>query len=243
MEERGTTIALLLLLLVWCVMGAWDGLKKRNIRLILHGRFDLNICWSGLPTLVVGAVCAFFAFVFGQVLVNGLIGLANTCHQDMNCTLQVAILPLFTYWVSIVLLLMAVGCLGLWLLTSFSQPGAYRRSFLAPGVWYSETELMVEIQADIESHHRANVDRNTMLWVANWVRYELYPYGAFSRGLYTATTYKEWADKLNKKQHVLQGFDGNKTALRKAIQLTVEYYAQRNEEANRVWPWRKHLGW
>lgn len=243
MNQQGVSIAFLLFLFLICLTSAWDGLIKRNVRLFTRGKIDLNINFLGLPAQLVGVLDALFALILGKIGADGFIDLADKCNQGAACIFRGAIIPPFTDWISIAMLFFTAAYLIGWILTTFSQPGPCRRSFLAPGVWYREVDLIAEVQQNLERSHPTDIDASTLLWVVNWVRRQLELGYVCSRSALTTSIHKEWAEDLSRKAHVWRGFSENKAALRKTIQVTIQYYLERNEEANRVWPWRKRLGW
>lgn len=239
------TIGFLLFALVVCLIGAWDGLKRQTVRIVVDV-IDLHIYLKSLPALLVGIVCTLGIVTICMIGIHWFIWTGNSCQWAASCVLQTTVVAPFTDWVSIICLAMSVGILILWLPTAFSQPRPYRRFLLAPGVWYKEEEVIALINEQLARFQQRSINEDTLLQIAGWVRSRLQlqrfnAHDGSKGGPGTTIMVNILVDEINGHNRSWRRLSADKATLRVIVKAVIEYYLNTKAEANRVWPWREKL--
>lgn len=158
------------------IMGIWDGLVRRHIRLS-YDALELFILLRGIAAILVGLLSAACLLFVIQVEIIGAQKPVAAC-PSFFCIVQETILVLFTTWQSIFVVLLCSFVFGYWLWGAFDLKGPYRRQMLAPGVWYKEKVVVEQVHQQLLTHRLSPMSDEYIIRAARTLIINLKTYAA-----------------------------------------------------------------
>ena len=226
------------------LMGTWDGLVRRHIRLS-YDVMDMFILLRGLPAFLVGLLSAACLLFMCDLEVTATQTRVAGC-PSFACVLQQTVLILFTTWQSIFVLLLVIAFFLYWLWGAFDLKGPYRRQMLAPGVCYKEKEVVEQVTQQLKSHHLPPLSDEQIIRAARTLIINLKMYVSFQsprRVLSEQLDPKALADV-----YMIFNPSKRREADRESIQARrmmartiLRYYLGLHEQAVEKWPWIRRV--
>jgi hypothetical protein len=133
------------------IMGTWDGLIRRHIRLSFDP-LGMFIILRGVPAVLVGLVSAVLLLFVARLEMIEVQDVQASC-ASLTCILQHTVFDLFASLQSLFVLLLFSFVFVYWLWGAFDLNGPYRRQMLALGVWYEEKEAIRQVRQQLQDHH------------------------------------------------------------------------------------------
>jgi hypothetical protein len=162
------------------------------------------------------------------------------CHQSVGCILDRAVLPAFSVWYTAIITLVAVALFVNWLSVAFDMQGPYRRFLLAPGVWYSEKEIVGIVRQQLAAKHLGTVDEDFVVQTASQVRANMPIFMKIARSTMMKERQldKEALVAGNLRSSLLQRSKLPERVKRVALDTIVQYFLDTHQRAQQKWPWR-----
>jgi hypothetical protein len=229
------------------IMGTWDGLVRRHIRLSFDA-LDVFVLLRSIPAILVGlvsAACLLFVIQFEMI---GAQKPVAACPSFI-CIVQQTVLVLFTTSYSIFVVLLYSFLFAYWLWGAFDLKGPYRRQMLAPGVWYKEKEIVGQVTQQLQAHHLPPLSDEQIIRAARTLIINIKMYASFQ------PPRQVLGEQLDRKAltdvYILSNRPKRREADRKSTQARrimaetiLRYYLDLHEQAVKKWPWiRRVLGY
>ena len=115
------------------LIGIWDGLIRRHIRLSIDV-IQLHIIVRGILAIALGSLCLLLAVLFAQLIIRYTANAVTDCRGQMTCIAGRILTPPFTTWPTALITVIAVAVFANWASDALDYGGPYRRHLLAPGV-------------------------------------------------------------------------------------------------------------
>jgi hypothetical protein len=227
------------------IMGMWDGLVRRHIRLSMEAR-GLFIFLRGIAAILVGIVSTLPLYFAAGLEAEHVDAVRATC-SSFSCVFRQTVLVLFL-WPYVLGTLLFLIVFLLWLRGALELQGPFRRRMFAPGVWYEEKALVELVRKRLEEAQLPLVDDNVIIRTARgvpaWIRSSKDdPQVLLKNGnLDTAVLAKRFAmfEGIRARRKYPAHPERSK-ALQVMASTIVTYYFDRHEQAVEKWPWRRRL--
>ena len=216
--------AFLLLTLVG-VMGAWDGLIRRHIR-ITNDAFQLYVSIRGQAAATVGTVCLFLAIGGIAGLVNVIGGVVSGCRGTLTCVVQNMVLAPVSSWEMGFLSVVTLFVFVLWVIGASDLQGPYRKIPIGRGIWVHEKDLIRLAIQRLSADGLPILADDVILRTARLVRQNTAMLGLFARHqIHTADSIDQ--QKLADMVAAMRANDGDAIspeARRVLIEAILDYY-------------------
>ncbi len=241
MQHTGAAEVGLLALFLGGIVFAWDGLARRHVRLT-RDLINLQVDIRGVPAILPGILGVGLLLFAGTTSVVQLWVIARQCDGSAVCLWHSLVVPPFTSWSSVLVLVMVVAAFALWARGASNLSGPYRWRWLAPGVCEDEGVLVERVRADLDAAHLAPVDTDVMTRAITWVRRNV--------GLTTLKVRSTGTQEQPINSHLifqLMRADKNSPSSQVSdeqayvmLRVMVNYYADLHTRAARAYLWKRH---
>jgi hypothetical protein len=230
--------------LIFCLltfMGVWDGLIRRHVR-FTYRLLSTDLHLRGVPAIIVGLISLVVLLFLIRLASQQFRLAAQACGGDWNCLAWTLLTPLISNWVTVfVVLLFLIGFIG-WALSIRDMQGPYLIYPAAPGVLFSEREIVKRVQHGIGIAGLAPISSDTIVRAASEIRWR-----AVMVGLYRAREADISSDQF--RHNLLNAYThANFESLAKlsnqqrqiVISEVVEYLRKFRARGLNAYPWNPH---
>ena len=238
----GAAIATYVLFTAIGIMGAWDGLVRRRIR-IRRGIWYAPLNLRGLPAILVGILCLFLLLLLFRLAVPAVRATVTGCNDPL-CAVSRVVVPPFTNPIAAIVIVTSVFVFAMWLAGIKDHDGPFRSYLLAPGVWYHEREVVALVQQREQKAHKTSVEVDTILAASDRVLRVLHGVSPTMdrSGPAGEPLTRDSAIRWVVRTAGARRRNGSAAPARPFIVETIAGYAiDRLEAAERRWPWRRRL--
>lgn len=242
MNSVAAAEAVLLLFLLVGLMGAWDGLVRRHIRYDVDV-VQLHVSFRGWVAVATGIVGAMLALLAGKIAVTATWQTVIGCRNGIACATDKLVLPLLTTWQALLVVIVTFVVFALWASGAGDLTGPYTRRYLAPGVWDTDKEILAAVSGRLHARRLPNVNADTVMEMASWVRQSLMLFRRAHRDTVTRNGRLDPAALVEVliSTRAVHKFGVDEAPLRVVLKAIADYYRDKYEQAARVWPWRRRV--